>query len=277
MKTAFIVLGAQRSGTSATSHLLSEFNINFGNADRFIQFEHNPIFFELKWVNDFNNRVVSRLGHTYTDLFFPVESDYESLDQAEIVTELRSLIQQEWNGNSCIGIKDPRISLTFPIWEKALLAEGYSLNIVLVFRHPINFLASNKRLFHNWKGWTDNRHLLFWAQFNLAAIYFTRHYQLYYLDYDHLIHHPVEDTTALAECFQLAPTLIEPASRIIQPSYTHHQTTIETGNAFVDRCYRSLCLRSLSASDYLLFRQSVESVTESAEESVKASSTSAFQ
>jgi hypothetical protein len=61
MKTAFIVLGAQRSGTSATSHLLSEFNINFG---------HNPIFFELKWVNDFNNRVVSHLGHVYTDLFF---------------------------------------------------------------------------------------------------------------------------------------------------------------------------------------------------------------
>jgi len=44
MKTAFLVVGAQRSGTSVVSHMLSELGVNFGDRDRFIQssYYHHP-------------------------------------------------------------------------------------------------------------------------------------------------------------------------------------------------------------------------------------------
>ncbi|MBW4540039.1 MAG: hypothetical protein KME43_12970 [Myxacorys chilensis ATA2-1-KO14] len=63
MKTAFLVLGGQRSGTSVTSHILSRFGIDFGSDKHFIQGGHNPIFFELNWVNDGNNQLINALGH----------------------------------------------------------------------------------------------------------------------------------------------------------------------------------------------------------------------
>lgn len=51
MKTAFLIVDAQRSGTSVISHMLSKFEINFGDPKNSLQDEHNPIFFELRWVN----------------------------------------------------------------------------------------------------------------------------------------------------------------------------------------------------------------------------------
>jgi hypothetical protein len=254
MRAAYLVLGAQRSGTSAISHVLSQFDINFGSYDRFIQFAHNPIFFELKWVNELNNRIINALGHRYTDLFLPIEADFRSSITTEIETELASLIEQEWKGVPIIGIKDPRISLTFPVWEKVLSNNGCELRIVLAFRRPANFLKSNQRLFHNWEGWTVERHLNFWLQLNLAAIYLCREYPIYYLNYDQLVQDPVDEITQLANCFELDTTKISTATGVVQVEQTHHQSQEETGFAFVDRCYQLLCDHRLSPAEYLYFR-----------------------
>lgn len=43
MKTAFLILGAQRSGTSVTSHVLSKFGIHFGSDQHFIR--DLPVYF----------------------------------------------------------------------------------------------------------------------------------------------------------------------------------------------------------------------------------------
>lgn len=90
-------MGAQRSGTSAISHALSEFGIDFGSRDRFIQSAHNPIFFELKWVNELNNRIINALGYEYTDFFLLTESDFQTINTIQIESEIETLIQQEWN------------------------------------------------------------------------------------------------------------------------------------------------------------------------------------
>lgn len=88
MKTAFLILGAQRSGTSVTSHMLSQFGVNFGNPKNFIQFEHNPIFFEMNWVNQYNNKIINALRHNYTDFFLPLEKDFENINKIELDKEL---------------------------------------------------------------------------------------------------------------------------------------------------------------------------------------------
>lgn len=249
-KTAFLVLGAQRSGTSVTSHLLSELGVNFGDRNHFIQFDHNPIFFELDWINAYNNQIIQALGHQYIDFFLPLEADFAAFD----ATELTAKIEAEWHQAPWIGIKDPRISLTFPIWEKALLAQGYDLKIILAFRHPESFLASNQKLFHNWEGWTKERHLNFWLQLNLAAVYFARHYPIYFLNYDRLIQFPTQEALQLADNFGFDPQLAMQAAQVVQPSHTHHQGRGSTGVERVDRVYHLLQEGTLSAEDYLQFR-----------------------
>lgn len=254
MKTAYIVLGAQRSGTSAASHMLSQFGVDFGQYDHFLQDDHNPIFFELKWVNDCNNKIIDALNYQYTDFFLPIESDFESADTTDIESEITTLMAQEWNNQETIGIKDPRISLTFPIWEKLLTQQNYTIKVILVFRRPTNFLKSNQRLFHNWIGWTKERHLNFWLQLNLAAVYLCRSHPIYFLNYEQLIANPIQEATDLANCLEFDSSKIAEAASVIQPAQTHHQSVDETGMEFVDRAYELLCNYALSPAEYLQLR-----------------------
>jgi hypothetical protein len=257
MKTAFLLLGAQRSGTSVTSHMLSKFGINFGDPKNFLQADHNPVFFELKWVNQYNDRLLQSLGYKYTDLFLPIEADYDTAKALEIGNELPSLIRREWNDEPNIGIKDPRISLTFPIWQRALSALGYTLKIIFVFRHPGGFLRSNQKLFHNWDGWDEQRHLHFWLQLTLAAIYFTRNYPVHVVNYDDMMAQPLEVAKCLATSFKLNEEQISTAAAVVDPACQHYKPLTKTGYPLIDHYYSLLCSHSLSEADYLSYRNSV--------------------
>lgn len=265
MKSVFLVLGAQRSGTSVTSHVLSEFGIDFGNPQHFLQDNHNPIFFELKWVNDLNNRIIERLGYRYTDFFLPIESDFQAVDFTDIEQTIHQQIQQEWGEKPAIGIKDPRFSLTLPIWEQYFRKQGYSLQIVFAIRSPANFLRSNQRLFHNWSDWDTQRHLNFWLQLNLAAVYFTRHLPTYYLSYDDLMSAPAVEVDRLATFLQLDRQKIPHAIDAVDNSHFHHQADQNTGDAWVDTCYQLLCSRQASTEMYLDFRNAINNGLQFAE------------
>lgn len=245
MKTVFLVLGAQRSGTSVTSHVLSRFGIDFGKAEHFLQDNHNPIFFELRWVNHLNNELINALGYHYTDLFLPLEKDFAAIDTQEIEERLKRFIEKEWDEKPLVGIKDPRLSLTFPVWEK-VLSKTYKIRVIFVFRNPSGFLQSNKKLFFNWEGWTDERHMNFWLQLNLSAIYLTRHDQVYYLNYDCLMANPLNEVEAMARFLELDHRLVADAAAVVNRFYYHYEEASETGFPRVDRCYRLLCLRTLA-------------------------------
>ncbi|MBE9009442.1 hypothetical protein IQ250_04410 [Pseudanabaenaceae cyanobacterium LEGE 13415] len=250
MKTAFLILGAQRSGTSVTSHVLSKFGIDFGSDQHFIQGGHNPIFFELKWINDANNQLILALGYQYIDFFLPTEKDWEQDRFVEFEQNLKSQILQEWDESQSIGLKDPRFSLTFPVWQRVLTELGYSLNVILAFRSPASFLKSNQSLFLNWEGWDVDRHLRFWLQLNLAATYFTRDLPVYFLSYEDLMMNPRQETEQLAEYFNLDRTVIDQATAVINPSHYHHQATTETGVALIDEYYQRLRSHTVSTIDY---------------------------
>lgn len=254
MKTAFLILGAQRSGTSVTSHVLSQLGVDFGCDTHFIRFEHNPIFFELDWVNHYNNQLIQALGYRYTDFFLPIESDFVNANTQAIENELRQHIVNEWQDQPLIGIKDPRISLTFPIWQK-LLAETYDLKIILVFRHPSGFLKSNQKLFHNWENWDRTRHLRFWLQLNLSAAYLTRNLPQHYVNYDRLMQDPFTVTTELANVFNLDNSSITDAAEVVERAYYHHETLAPTNDPLAEHCYDLLCSSQLMQIDYLSYRR----------------------
>jgi hypothetical protein len=255
MKTAFLILGAQRSGTSVMSHMLSKFGVSFGNPKGFLQAEHNPNFFELKWVNQYNDRLINSLGYKYTDFFLPIAQDFDSIRILETAKELPPLIHNEWSDMPCIGIKDPRFSLTFPIWQKALSSQGYIVKVVFVFRCPSGFLQSNQKLLRNWVYWDRARHLRFWLQLNLAAIYLTQDFPTHYVSYDDLMSQPWQTAEQLADFFHLNSSLINEAAAVVDNVHYHHRKFVETGDALVDYYYKLLCSHSLCARDYLNYRE----------------------
>ncbi len=250
-----MLLGAQRSGTSVTSHMLSKFGIDFGDSKNFLQADHNPIFFELKWINQYNDRLLRHLGYKYIDPVLPTEADYDKPQLIEMSRELPTLIQYEWPDASKIGIKDPRISLTFPIWQQALSAQGYSLKIIFVFRHPGDFLRSNQRLFQNWTGWDETRHLHFWLRLTLAALYFTRDYPICFVNYDDMMADPLAVAQRFAETFDFDEAQVNPAAAVVDRAQHHHKQFAPTGHALIDHYYDRLCSHQLSGADYLSYRR----------------------
>lgn len=254
MKTAFLILGAQRSGTSVASHMLSKFGVHFGNPDRFLQAGHNPIFFELKWVNQYNDRLIQSLGYQYTDFFLPIEADFDRENIVEIAQELPDQIRNEWGNETVIGIKDPRFSLTFPVWEKALTSLGYKIQVIFALRHPGEFLQSNRKLFHNWEGWDETRHFNFWLQLNFAATYFTRDYPVFFIRYDDVMSAPLKVAERLADFFHLAPENVAAAAAVVDSSQYHHRQSNSPGDPRIDYYYKQLTSHCLSAIDYLNYR-----------------------
>lgn len=183
-----------------------------------------------------------------------MESDFEGTHFAIIERNLHTQVIQEGGDKPLIGLKDPRFSLTFPVWQRVFSAAGYSLNVVLAFRCPSSFLKSNQTLFHNWEGWDTNRHLRFWLQLNLAATYFTRNFPVYYLCYEDLMTNPDNETEKLARWFKLDLSSVAHAAAAVDPSHCHHQACTDTNVALVDDYFQRLCSRTVSSADYLNYR-----------------------
>lgn len=237
--------------------MLSKFNVCFGDPSRFLQADHNPIFFELKWVNQYNDRLIRSLGYNYTDLFLPIETDYDHPGLLEFAQELSGLIQHEWRDQPRIGIKDPRCSLTFPVWQQVLQEQGYEVKIIFVYRHPLGFLRSNQRLFQNWEGWDQTRHLHFWLRLTLAALYFTQSDPVFSVHYETLMEHPLETANRMARFFHLDERQAEIAAAVVDQTHQHHRPLAQTGDALIDDYYSRLQAHQISGTDYLIYRHQV--------------------
>src|SRR5262249_20104955 len=159
-------------GTSAISSMLVKLGINFGHAESFIDpgiYDHNPRgFFELAWVNELNDQIFSYLGsHWLTlELFGDDSLSGPRLDQFR--NTIQQAVLKEW-GEHCpmIGIKDPRISLLFPVWESAFTRMGYELRCVIALRHPLGFARSQANLTTTW---SLERLLLEWVRHMLSSV-----------------------------------------------------------------------------------------------------------
>ncbi|MEH2198987.1 glycosyltransferase [Nostoc sp.] len=255
-RTVFIVLGSPRSGTSAISHMINKFGVDFGNPENFLdtkQHSHNPIFFELDWVNEYNNKIIYSIGSKWEngDNINPDYKDFDNNLVLEIKQQLYSLIDKEWkNQENNIGIKDPRFCFTFPVWQDVLLKMGYSLKIIFVFRHPLGYLNSNKKV----NGFTNTKNLNLWLQHNLAARYFINDQDFYLIDYDNVMSNPILEAEKMASRFKLDINLVNVSSSVIDKYYYHNQAIGETGNLIIDDCYKSLKENNLSPSKYINYR-----------------------
>src|SRR5215471_801516 len=129
-KRVVFVLGPPRSGTSAISSALINLGVDFGNPEHFIDptlYDHNAKgFFELVWINELNDEIFSGLGSSWVTYEFRSERSFVGSRFDEYRERIRTQVLKEWGDNSLlIGIKDPRISLLFPLWESALSSLGY--------------------------------------------------------------------------------------------------------------------------------------------------------
>lgn len=138
MKTALVVLGMHRSGTSSVAGALTLLG---AAAPRTLMAaaEDNPRgFWESNVVMALDDALLAEAGSSW--------SDWRRLPRPVQPVEARDRIVQclsgEFGEAETIVLKDPRMCRLFPAWRGAMEAAGYKPLIIAPLRHPSEVAAS---------------------------------------------------------------------------------------------------------------------------------------
>ncbi|HEX4055839.1 MAG TPA: hypothetical protein VHX86_16370 [Tepidisphaeraceae bacterium] len=244
-----------RSGTSSIAQFLDHLGVYFGDPARFVdatKFKHNPIFYELQWVNEFNDRVVKTLNRfKLDDDFLPLEDDFRRPQAAELGESLRKKLLDEFGDRPVVGAKDPRICFTFPLWRAVLTEMGYAIKTVLAVRSASAILKSTLAItgprLHRWRRSFASRLLM--------IHYFARDVSVCQFDYDLFMREPLSYGQAKAAELGLAMSDPARATRHLSNAHYHHQPDdAGTGDPWLDEIDRDLRAGRLDSNEYLRFR-----------------------
>jgi hypothetical protein len=250
-RTAHLIVGVPRSGTSAVAQLLSDGGIWFGDPAHFLDttvHKHNPNFFEIEWVNQVNNLAVEALGSVYSDDFLPVESDFDDPALDPLKRRIEAELRAEFGDAPHIGIKDPRFCFTFPLWQTLLEGMGYAVSAVITLRSEAACRRSNLALEAKWAD--DQTWTRFYLQSLLGGRYFTRGVTTVVVDYDRLMADPAGYVAALS----LPGVNLAAATAKLDPALVHQRPAADDGDTLVARVQRALRDGTLPATAYLDYR-----------------------
>lgn len=140
-RTALVVLGMHRSGTSAMARVLNLCGAFLPAKLKPAKLGVNPRgFWEPEAVLDLNVRAMRQLGGDWCHVNFTLPDAGEFVD--EFVADARALVASEYEGRDVIAIKDPRICVLAPLWHRALAAAGYRPVYVVPVRNPLEVAQS---------------------------------------------------------------------------------------------------------------------------------------
>jgi hypothetical protein len=253
-KTFILIVGIQRSGTSTVAQFLDHLGVYFGDPSHFIdptKHTHNPIFYELQWIIDFNERVLATWDLRHADYVLPIESEFQRPEVTALRDSLKQQILQEFGDRPLVGAKDPRLCFTFPLWREVLTEMGYAIKIIVTLRNPSAIMRSNRAMTPG----RLSRWQRFFARHQLAARYFFRDVPVCYFDYDLLMQDPV--TYAQKKAAELGlpiPDTAQATRHISRQQYHHQPDDTGTGDPWVDRIDVNLRAGNLDPNEYLTFR-----------------------
>ena len=182
-RTAYLVLGMHRSGTSAVTQLLglagAELPANVMPGD-----EHNQKgYFEPWRIALFNDDRLRATGSAWDDPFaFPFRPLPEA-EEASWLERAQVLFDEEFPTTAWPLMKDPRATVLLPLWRRVLEARGVAARCVIPVRHPLAVAGSLRRR----DGFTNQKSVLVWTSYMLAAEAYTRDMPRAFVGYDALL------------------------------------------------------------------------------------------
>ncbi|MDP5292272.1 hypothetical protein Q9290_08225 [Oceanimonas sp. CHS3-5] len=223
MKTCIIVLGMHRSGTSALTGTLEKIGVMLPQ-DLWPAQEDNPKgFFEGQKVVDINTRVIAANGSNYDDTRFNITISEESIVQH--LDEAKNFIQEEFSYSKCFALKDPRMCITFPFWERVLLELGITIKVVIPYRNPFEVSRSLKKR----NNFSTEKSLLLWAKHLLLAEKYSRIYPRYFISFNSLMANTADILPELAHFVEVElskNTIATVKEQFLDPTLKHHNIDI---------------------------------------------------
>jgi hypothetical protein len=192
LRVAVVSIG--RSGTSLISRILHEvLRVDFGNETDHIPRDYNNAdgYFENAEFFALNERILKAAG---ASLLSPPPVAYLSTLASTLhdafVKEAAMLLAKFAGQTPAFGWKDPRLSLTFPIWQAACP----SVVPIIPFRKPVSVLSSISSQFD--RPLESLSHL--WFAYYQRVFSYTEETRRHILNFDNLLAEPAQAVMCIA-------------------------------------------------------------------------------
>jgi hypothetical protein len=230
-RTALVVLGMHRSGTSALTRVLNLLGAALphnlmppGPGNELGHWE--PI-----RVAALHDEILDSVGSAWNALKGPDAAWFASPQAEAYVGKIKELVRREYFEAPLIVIKDPRLSLLFPLWARALGDLDIACKPIVALRNPLEVARSlcfRESQEEADVGWRIDRAGLLALHYNLSAERWTRSHARAFCHFDDLLRDWRDCMRRLGAEFGIAwPNWSAETEMAIDaflsPSHRHHQ------------------------------------------------------
>jgi hypothetical protein len=180
-RTAILISGMHRSGTSAITRVVSLLGAGLPGDVIEAKGDNERGFWEGRAVIDLDEKALEGFGSWW--------GGWQSVDTTQLlaserlVAGARQLVRDKFPDADIIVLKDPRVSRVLPLWQRALDEEGYRCLHVVALRHPG---AVAKSLQHR-NGLSPEASTLSWLAHTLDAEQHTREQPHVFVAFENLL------------------------------------------------------------------------------------------
>jgi hypothetical protein len=211
-RTAYLVLGMHRSGTSAVTQVLAlagaKLPQNVWAGDE----HYAKGYFEPWRIALFNDERLRAAGTAWDDVFALPYRRLSHRDERRWLNRAQTLFAEEYGDETWPLLKDPRITVLMPLWRQVLEELEIAARCVIPVRHPLAVAGSLARR----NGFSPQKSVLLWTAYMLAAEVHTRGLPRAFVSYDGLLADWRAEVARIEAAHGAAlPNLTEKAGRAI--------------------------------------------------------------
>ena len=182
-KTAILILGMHRSGTSVLARICNLLGFDLGGKIMPPKSDNETGFWENEAVVSVHEQIFETIGASWDDMT-PLPPNWRDNDEVlGLAEQLKSVCRGEFGDSDKWCIKDPRSSRLLPIWIDLLDDMNVRPVAAVMFRNPLavaESLAKRNRL-------PLNHSCLAWLRHNLEAIEHTSEIPRAFVSYESLL------------------------------------------------------------------------------------------
>jgi len=233
------VVSIGRSGTSLLARILHEvLGVDFGEEkDHIPRNYNNPDgYFENREFLETNERILAAIGGA---VLRPPAADFETnlapQTRAELVAMVSDKLSAYSHDKPRFGWKDPRLSLTFPIW----LAAEPGIVPIIVFRDPVSVLQSIAAQLST----EPDKLSGLWFEYYRRIFAYTAATPRLIVSFQQLVSAPLPTVLAMARHLHIEAQPAQWQAQldiIVKPSQVHHKAPQGTLPAFIDPATEAL-------------------------------------
>ena len=157
-------------------------------------FDNPRGFFENNKIVALNTEILNQLNASWDKPFFDQDKLENPILYNFFLSKLRKIINQEFNNATCLLIKDPRISILFSLWDRALKELRFAdIKVVVSLRNPASIadsLLKRNGILPNQSHFLNLEYL---AKADQGSMYLERHF----FDFDNAIMYPGKEQASL--------------------------------------------------------------------------------